>query len=160
MLPPSQSPPQCYFPIPIPFDYERATLPSTRWPPTLLHQVFAGLGTSSPTEARHGSPLLHMCRRPLTSLCVLLGWWLSQWELPGVQIRWFCWSFCVVVIFLRAFHPSPNSSTGVKACIQYLWVSASVSVSVSCWVEPLRGLLCFLMHRKVRNGPNDQLPLI
>lgn len=36
-----------------------------------------GLGASSPTEARQGSPLLHMCQGPQSSLCMLLGWIVS-----------------------------------------------------------------------------------
>lgn len=31
------------------------------YPLTLVYQVSIGLGTFSPTEARKGSPLLHMC---------------------------------------------------------------------------------------------------
>jgi hypothetical protein len=34
--------------------------PTPRYPPTLGHQVSTGLSGSSPTEARHDSPLLHM----------------------------------------------------------------------------------------------------
>ena len=34
-----------------------------------------GLGRSSPTEGRPGSPLPYMCRGPQTSSCVLPGWW-------------------------------------------------------------------------------------
>jgi hypothetical protein len=43
-----------------------------------------GLGTSSPTEARLGRPLLHICQRPQTSSCMLLGWCLSLLDLPRV----------------------------------------------------------------------------
>ena len=36
-------------------------------PPSFRHQITTGLGTSSPTESRQGSPLLHMCQghRPI-----------------------------------------------------------------------------------------------
>ena len=47
---------------------------------------FYRIDISSHTEARQGSPLLHMCQGPLTSPCMNFGWWLSQWELPGVQV--------------------------------------------------------------------------
>ena len=36
-------------------------------PPSFRHQITTGLGTSSPTESRQGSPLLHICQghRPI-----------------------------------------------------------------------------------------------
>ena len=55
-------------------------------PPSLGYQVSTGLGTSSPTETRQGSPLLHVCWRPRTSPSMLFGWWLSRWELPGSRL--------------------------------------------------------------------------
>jgi hypothetical protein len=43
-------------------------------PSPLGHQVSAGLDASSPTEARQGSPLLHMCLEPWNShVCSLVG---------------------------------------------------------------------------------------
>jgi hypothetical protein len=56
MLPPSGSP--SYSSSSFPFASQRAATPPH--PPTLVHQVSRGLGTPSPTEARQGSPLLHM----------------------------------------------------------------------------------------------------
>ena len=44
----------------------------------------------SSTEGRQGSPLLHKCRVPWNSPCIFFGWWLSLWELPGVQVSWHC----------------------------------------------------------------------
>ena len=81
--------------------------------PTLVHEVSTGLGTSSPTESKQGSTLLHMCQGPWTSPCMLFGWWLSPWELPGVQVSWHCWSSCRIVIFWGPSIFPPNSSTGV-----------------------------------------------
>ena len=43
------------------------------------HQVSTGLGASSPTEARQGSPLLHMCWGPT-----------FLWEATYAITRW-CW---------------------------------------------------------------------
>jgi hypothetical protein len=114
----------------LPFTSERADF---LWcPPTLVHQVSAGLSTSSsPTEARCGSPLLHMCQGPWTRECMLFGWWLSLREFPEVQVTWHCWSSCGVANSLKAFNLSPNSSTGFSDPLSYvcLWVSASVSVN-------------------------------
>jgi hypothetical protein len=44
-----------------------------------------GLGTSFPTEAREGSPLLHMCLGQWSSPWMFFGWWLRLWELQGVR---------------------------------------------------------------------------
>ena len=50
-------------------------------PPSLRRQVSPG--TSSPTKGRLGSCLVHMCQGSRAST---LGWWLSLWELRGVQL--------------------------------------------------------------------------
>ena len=72
-------------------------------PPPWGIKSLTGLDTSSPTDARQGSPLLYM----------LFGWWLSLWELSGVQVSWHCWSSYVVAIPFSSFNPSPNSSIGI-----------------------------------------------
>ena len=87
--------------------------PLTWYHTSLAHQIFVGLGASSPTEDRQGSPLLLMCWEPWTNLCMLFGWWLSLWELPGVQVSWHFWSSGGVAIPFSSVSPSPNSSTGV-----------------------------------------------
>jgi hypothetical protein len=69
----------------LPFTSERVCLLHPH-PSSLGDQVFTGLGTSSPTEVRQGSPLLHTCMEPQTNLCVLFGWWLNLWKLPGFQV--------------------------------------------------------------------------
>jgi hypothetical protein len=81
---------------------------------------------SSPTEARQGSPLLYMCWVPGTSSCMLFGWWLSLWKLPGVQVSWHCWCSYRVVILFSSFCPSPNSLIGVPISIQWLAVSICI----------------------------------
>ena len=50
------------------------------------HQISTGLCASSYTETKQDSPLLHMCLKTQTSQCMFFGWWLSPWEVPGVQI--------------------------------------------------------------------------
>ena len=123
MLPPHPSqrpappPPHPSSPIPIPFSSERVP---PMYPPTLVHQVSAGLGVSSPTEARHGSPLLHMHLGPWASPCILFSWCLSFWKFPGVQVSWHSWSSWRVAIPFRAFKCYPNSFIGVNNSIQCL----------------------------------------
>ena len=64
----------CSLPVPPhPFASEKAT-PLPGISPTLVYQVSAGLGISSPTEARQGSCLLHMC--PWTSNQPVYALWL------------------------------------------------------------------------------------
>jgi hypothetical protein len=115
-------------PIPLSFASEKK---HSQDPPTLGHQVSIGLGPSSPTEARQDSSLLNMCQGPQTSPCMLFGWWLSLWELPGAQISWYSWSFHGVGIPLSSFSSFPNSSIGVSslclmlACEYYLAQSAA-----------------------------------
>jgi hypothetical protein len=72
--PPSQPPSKSSSPIPCLLLLGEATPPPK--PPTLVHQVSVELGTSFPTEARHSSPLLHMCQGLWTSPCVL--WLMAQ----------------------------------------------------------------------------------
>lgn len=49
-------------------------------------QVSTGLGTSSPTEAGQGSPLLYMPWGTWTISCVLASWWLSLWEFQASRL--------------------------------------------------------------------------
>lgn len=66
---PSQSP----LTIPLsllPLASER--VPNPRHPPSLMHQDFTRLGKFSPTLARQGSPLVHMCQESWS----IFGWWL------------------------------------------------------------------------------------
>ena len=72
-------------------------------PPLLGHRVSIGLSTSSPTEARQGSPLLHMCWGPWTRICMHFGLWLSLWELLGVPVSWYSSSSYGVAIPLSSF---------------------------------------------------------
>jgi hypothetical protein len=132
MLPPSQSPITEFFPPPpIPFTSEK--LPPGYFP-SLENQVSTGLGASSPTEARQDSSCqLHMCWRPLTSLWMLCGWWLSLWKLPGVQVSWHCWSSYGVSIPFSSFSPSPQLCHRDPEPLSSAWLWVSVSVLVRCW---------------------------
>lgn len=51
----------------------------------------------------------YICAGPWMSPCMLFGWYLSLWELPGIQICWHCWSSCGVAITFITLKPSPNS---------------------------------------------------
>jgi len=95
------------------------------------HQVSTRLGTS-PNEASQGSPLLHMCRGPWTSLCMVFGWWLSLWELWGV------WLVDIVVLPMGLQTPSAPSVLPLALPLGYwppsnVWLWESASVWVSCW---------------------------
>jgi hypothetical protein len=87
---------------------------------------------------------VHVGGGAMSSLCMLFCWWFSLWEPTRIQVGWFCWSSDGVPIPAGSLKPPPppqffhNSPWALfTGC---LWVSASVSVS--CWVEPLREQLC------------------
>ena len=54
--------------------WESEDLPLMSIPPTVVYQVSTGLGTSSPPEARQGSPLVHLSWEPWSSSYRLFGW--------------------------------------------------------------------------------------
>jgi hypothetical protein len=68
MLPPLKS-------SPLPFASEKAAPQS----PTRVHQLSTGLSTSSPSEARHGSPLVHMCWMGVSDQLLYALWWVVQY---------------------------------------------------------------------------------
>lgn len=101
-------------------------------PLPLGHQVSTDIGTSFPTEARQGSPLLHMSYRPWISPCMFFGWWLSPWQLLGVHVYWCCWFSYRVAIPINSFNPSPNSSTRVpdlSSIVGYKYLHLSQSAT-------------------------------
>ena len=83
MLAPSWFPLKKFFLVSSPFASEKVPLPYSS---NLGHQVSTRLYTSSPTESKESSPLLHMCLRPQTGPCLLFGWWVSFWKFPGFQV--------------------------------------------------------------------------
>ena len=115
----SWSPLQDFFTsFPFPFASERVlpnpfTHPLTHPILPWGHEVSTGLSASSPTEARQGSPMLHVYWGWWTSPCMLFEWWLSLWELPGFQVCWQCWSSYGANILISSFNPFPNCSIGV-----------------------------------------------
>jgi hypothetical protein len=54
-----------------------------------------------------------MCWGPPISWCMLPGWWLTVWEVSGIQVRWDHWSSYGVALLLSFFQFFPNSTTGV-----------------------------------------------
>lgn len=64
---PSQCPLQRSSPIPLPSAFETVLSQVT---PSLAHQIFIWLDTSSPTEVRQSRPMLLMCQGTCTSLCI------------------------------------------------------------------------------------------
>jgi hypothetical protein len=105
-------------------------------------QVSPMLGSSTLTEARSSSPLLCICQGPQISSCMLPSWWLSVWEISGVQVSGDCWSFYEVAFFLSFLHPFPNSTTRVAdfspmvGC-KYLHLPQSAS----CWASQRPAML-------------------
>ena len=127
---------------------------------TLAHQVSAGLGTSSPTEARQSRPvrvtgstgrqqsqtkppqdkaahLLHMCRGlgPALVCSLVDGSFLGTIRI--VDSDGLLWSPCP----LQVPQSFPQLFQKTSWAWSHVWLRVSTSVSVSCWVEPLRGQL-------------------
>ena len=114
---------------------------SIRSPHLLGPQVSWQLGASSLTESWSGNPLLCMCWGPHISWCIVPVWWLSVWEIPGVQVSWDGWSS------MGSLYSSSSSSYSL---IQPLLSPASVhwlGVNICIWlfqmlVGPFRGQSC------------------
>jgi hypothetical protein len=117
---------------PIPSPTHLLTPISPSQPPSLVHQVSTGLGTSFPTEARKGS-LYVLGQWP--SPCILFGSWLSVWEL---WVSLWCWPSCGVAISFMFFSPSSNSPIECPTSVQWLAVSMFICFS-QLLAEPLRG---------------------
>jgi hypothetical protein len=81
------SPPQFLIPSPLPLASERVLPLPLPFPGPQVSRIGC-----IPAEARPSSPLLYICGRwegwAWISPCMLPGWWLSLWELPGVQVSW------------------------------------------------------------------------
>ena len=104
MLPPPSLPSQSSSPHSPSFHlWDGAPIPGH--PPSLGHRVLTGLAESSATGDRQGS------WSTWTSPCTLFGWWLSLWELPGVQVSWYCCSSSEVALPFTSFNSSPNFPT-------------------------------------------------
>lgn len=73
-----------------------------------------------------------MCQGTWTSPCMLLGFWLSLWELWGDQVNWHsCFSYGVAIPF-RSFNPSSNSSFWFPTSIQ--WLADSICICLCQWL--------------------------
>jgi hypothetical protein len=94
-----------------------------------VYQAFIGPRTSPPIDAWQGHPLLHMQLEP----CVLLGWWLSPWELCGCLVDWFCCSPYGVANPFNSFSPFSTSSIGDPHTLSNSWLWASASGFVRLW---------------------------
>jgi hypothetical protein len=94
-------------PTPCPPVSTRMSPPPTPYPTKPLNcmgpPVSWGLGASSLTEPRPGSPLLYMCSGPHISWCMLPGWFSTVWEISGVQVNWDCGSSYGVAHLLSLF---------------------------------------------------------
>jgi hypothetical protein len=138
----SASPVCLTIPHPIP-----APIPVSKWmspPPHFLGpQVSRGLGASSLTHVRPGSPLLYICLRPHISWCMLLHWWLCVWENLGVQISWDSWSSHGATLSNSSSFPpvhpqeSPASVRG--------WLLVSPSDSFNCLLGLTEGSYASLL---------------
>jgi len=92
-----------------------------------IYGPFIGPRTSLPIDAWQGHPLLSMQLKP----CVLLGCWLSPWELEGVGgslIAWYCCSSNRVVSPFSSFRHFSNSSIGDPTLVQWLAVNTLLCI--------------------------------
>lgn len=87
-------------PFPISLASERMLSRST---PSLGHQVYTGLGTSPPTEAKQVSPLLHMCQVPHSIPCML-------WLLPQSLVAPRCSGYSSLLVFYGVTIPFISST--------------------------------------------------
>ena len=86
--------------------------PSPLYSPTLVHQVSTELDISSPTEARQGSPLLHMLGGPRSALvCSSVGHSVSGSSQRSKVLTMLIFEH--MTISLRDFNSSPNSFSRV-----------------------------------------------
>jgi hypothetical protein len=106
---------------------------SQRQPPLQL------LGNLHEDQATY---LLQVCKGPRSSLCMLFGWCFSLCEHPhgprlvdSVGLLSCPWSLQVTQSHPLLFHKTSQAPPDV-----WLWVSASVSIR--CWMKPLRRQLC------------------
>jgi hypothetical protein len=84
-----------------------------------IYRAFIGPRTSPPIDAWQGHPLLHMHLEP----CVLLGWWLSPWEL---------WLVDAVVLPMGLQTPSAPSDLSLTSPLAS-YAQQSSSVFVRLW---------------------------
>jgi hypothetical protein len=98
-----------------------------RLPPFRGPQVSPGLGLFSLTASRPGSPLLYMCWGGVShfSWCMLPGWWLSVWGIPGVQVSWDC-CYSSRATLLSFFQPSLIQPHGSAASVHWLGVNICI----------------------------------
>jgi len=107
----------------------------TRPPQSLGPHVFWGLGAFSLTESSPGVFCCICLGGPHISWCMLPGWWLSVWEILGIQDSWDCWSSFRITLLLSFFQLFGNSTTGISSF--YLLVGCKyvhLTLSAACWV--------------------------
>jgi hypothetical protein len=148
LLPPPVSPSQSPFPsCPLPFSSERVGCSPLGFSPlwhieSQLDWAHLLLPRPDKVAMKPELPTCYLCARGLVPIlvCPLVGS-LNFWELPGVEVCWllvFLWGYHLLQglpsfpnLFWKCFWPPSN----VGLCV-------SASVSVHCWVEPVRGQLC------------------
>jgi hypothetical protein len=134
-----------YNPSPTPFSSEqvRALLVITRKgsPSRRIYLTYRQQLSGYPQFQLFGTHMkdrVHICYiysgRPRSSLCMFFAWWLRLWEPQESRLvdSWYSYLLQGLQSFLLLFHKSPQAPLTV-------WLWMSVSVWVSCWVEPLRG---------------------
>jgi hypothetical protein len=102
-----------------------------------IHQAFTGARTPPPIDAWQGYLLLHKHLEPWVIPCVLLGWWISPWELWGVWLE----DIVVLPMGLQTLStPSVHSLTpplGTPYSVQWLAVSICLCICQAL-AEPLK----------------------
>ena len=89
--------------------------------PTCCRDLFhTDKGAQRVCGREHVTHLLHMCRGPRSSPCMLFGWWFSLCEPPWAQVSWLCRFSCIVLDPSGSYNPSsPSSEEFPKLCLLF-----------------------------------------
>ena len=117
MLPPSLCPSKSSSPNPLPFASQPPPTSPTRLshtphPPTRTTSLYTNRRILSHWDQTRQSSATYVLGA-WTSSFMFSGWWLSLWELPGVQVGWQYWSSYGVAIPFSCFVLSCDSSIRV-----------------------------------------------
>jgi hypothetical protein len=88
---------------------------------------------------KQAAHLLHMCKRPSSSLGMLFGWWFSQREPAWAKVRLHCRFSCAILDYSSSLIPSPYSSTNIPQLHPLFGCGfLHLFLSAAGWMKPLR----------------------